>query len=348
MQNIIKYRVIGVMSGTSLDGLDLALCVFTKQIKWQYKIEKTKTIKYTKFWKNKLENLHLKTKDEISKTDIDFGIYIGKKIKQFVNTNNVDLICSHGHTIFHQPDKNFTLQIGDGRSIANTTKTKTINDFRSLDISLFGQGAPLVPIGDLKLFNKYKYCLNLGGFANISIKKQNKIQAFDICPVNIILNKLAKRLNLEYDKNGEIAKSGNIIKEVLDQLNQIPFYKKNPPKSLSREWVEKFIHPIISNNYNVNDLLRTYCEHISIQINKNIKNESTLVTGGGALNNYLIKCIKKKSSTNIIIANKDLIEFKEALIFGFLGILKDLNEINCLASVTGAKHDCSSGKIHIP
>ena len=233
MQNIIKYRVIGVMSGTSLDGLDLALCVFKKQTKWQYKIEKTKTIKYTKFWKNKLENLHLKTKDEISKTDIDFGIYIGKKIKQFVNTNNVDLICSHGHTIFHQPDKNFTLQIGDGRSIANTTKTKTINDFRSLDISLFGQGAPLVPIGDLKLFNKYKYCLNLGGFANISIKKQNKIQAFDICPVNIILNKLAKRLNLEYDKNGEIAKSGNIIKEVLDQLNQIPFYKKNPPKSLS-------------------------------------------------------------------------------------------------------------------
>ncbi len=341
-----KYRVLGVMSGTSLDGIDLAICSFTKKNQWEFKIEKTETLKYTDYWKKTLATLHTKKQIIISKTNIAYGVFIGENINSFLVQEKVDFIASHGHTIFHQPESNYSLQIGDGNTIADITQIKTINNFRSLDISLNGQGAPLVPIGDLHLFTEYKYCVNLGGFANISIKENNKIIAFDVCPANIVMNEISKKLNLEYDARGTIAKKGQLIEGLLEELNELAFYALKPPKSLSREWVEKFINPLIQKKYKKEDLLNTFCEHIAIQLGFFLNNKKALFTGGGVFNSYLMSRILHYSSSEVIIPNNKIINFKEALIFAFLGVLRLRNEVNCLKSVTGAKKDNCGGEIN--
>ena len=340
------YRVLGVMSGTSLDGVDFATCSFQKNENWNFNIEKCTTTKYTKLWKDTLQNLYTKDKENIAKINIEYGKYLGNLINTFLYENKVDFIASHGHTIFHNPDKNYTLQIGDGNAIAKTTKITTINDFRSLDVSLNGQGAPLVPIGDLHLFSDYKYCINLGGFANISIKESKSITAFDICPVNIVMNVLSKKLGKEYDENGDSAKKGNLIPKLLETLNNLAFYHQKPPKSLGREWVEEFINPILLSTYKTEDVLNTFCEHIAMQIGKHLINKEVLFTGGGVYNQYLMSRIRHYSNAEIIIPSKKIIDYKEALIFAFLGVLRNRNEVNCLKSVTGAIRDNCGGVIH--
>ncbi|MEA3496961.1 MAG: anhydro-N-acetylmuramic acid kinase [Bacteroidota bacterium] len=355
-----KYRAIGLMSGTSLDGLDIALCDFYFFNKnWSFKIEKGKTFDYSKYWKSQLENAPNLNGFELTALHVNFGKLIADRILEFIDLQNeeIDLIASHGHTVFHNPSEGINLQIGKAEVIATHTGITTISDFRSLDISLGGQGAPLVPIGDELLFTKYDFCLNLGGFANISFTKNNKRIAFDICPVNILINHYVKKFKLNsigYDKNGEIAQQGAVNNKLLLELNSIKFYKKLPPKSLGKEWLEKEVIPIINNfNLKTEDLLRTIYEHVAIQIFNVVKNnsgKSLLITGGGTYNNFLIKLIKQKidsqkKKVEITIPNKEIIDFKEALIFAFLGVLKRRNEINCLASVTGAKHDNCGGKI---
>ena len=345
MTKNIKYRVLGVMSGTSLDGIDLSICSFIKTKNWQFNIEKCATFPYNKYWKETLKNLHLKSIVEINLINKEYGVLIGETINAFLDNEKVDFISSHGHTIFHQPQNKYTLQVGDGKTIAKVTNTTTINDFRSLDISLNGQGAPLVPIGDLHLFQDYKYCVNLGGFANISIKEKNKIIAFDICPANIVLNNICSRLNIEYDNKGSIAREVKLIPKLLQQLNELQFYKITTPKSLGREWVEEYISPLIVNEKN-EDALRTFCEHIAIQIGSLLKHKSAFFTGGGVFNNFLMERIQHHSSSKIIIPSHDIINFKEALLFGFLAVLRIRNEINCLQSVTGAERDNCGGVIH--
>jgi len=344
----IKYTVLGIMSGTSLDGIDLAICTFEIQKKWKFKIIKTKTFRYSDYWRKKLANLHTKSKKTIIETDIKYGEFLGKKINSFLKDQQVDFIASHGHTIFHQPENNYTLQIGNGQKIANITNIATITNFRNLDVSLNGQGAPLVPIGDLHLFSDYKYCVNLGGFSNISIKQNDTIIAFDICPTNIIMNQISKKLGLEFDKNGMIAKKGDIIPELLIKLNHLSFYQKKPPKSLSREWVEQFINPLLLKNYKSEDLLKTFSEHIGMQIGVFLKDKSALFTGGGTFNSYLMSRISHYSKSKIIIPNQKIINFKEALTFAFLGVLRIRHEVNCLQSVTGAKKDNCGGEINNP
>ena len=228
------------------------------------------------------------------------------------------------------------------------TNLPVVCDFRIQDVKLGGQGAPLVPIGDLLLFRDYDYCINLGGFSNLSEKNKEGIIAFDICPVNIVLNKYSRKLGYEFDNNGKISKSGLINPKLLLDLNNISYYKKKHPKSLGLEWVNKNIFPLIdSYNLEIADILRTFSEHIAIQISNIIKdpNASILITGGGVKNNFLFSLLRDKISNNFIKPDYDLIDFKEALIFAFLGILKIRNEVNCLKSVTGALKDHSSGVI---
>jgi len=345
MTKKIKYTALGIMSGTSLDGIDLAICTFTKNQVWEYRIEKSNTLKYPIYWKSKLETLHTQNKATIEQANIQFGQYVGEIINVFLDGEKIDFIASHGHTIFHQPENNYTLQIGCGKTISQTTKTTTINDFRSLDTFLNGQGAPLVPIGDLLLFPKHKYCINIGGFANISIKNNEEIIAFDICPANIVLNDICKKLGFEYDYNGNISRKGEIVPALLHQLNQLDFYIKKAPKSLGREWVEEHIFPILKNQ-KPEDLLCTFCEHTAIQIGKFLTDESALFTGGGVFNSFLMERITFYSKSEILVPNKELIEFKESLIFAFLGVLRLRNEVNCLQSVTGADRDNCGGLIH--
>ena len=349
--NNININVIGVMSGTSLDGLDICFVNFTQnENKWNYKIRISKTEEYDSIIKNKLINAHLLDAQSFAKLHFDYGKYLGEKIDTFIRKNSIkpQLIASHGHTIFHQPESGFTTQIGHGACIATETFINTICDFRTTDVALHGSGAPLVPIGDKFLFPEYDYCINLGGFSNISFEKNSKRIAYDICPVNYILNYCVKRIGKDYDKDGRIARKGKVATKLLKDLNSLSFYSKTGPKSLGREDVENEFIPLIdSYSLNVEDILNTFCEHIAIQIGKSINNGKVLVTGGGAFNKYLIERIRINSSKcTIIIPDDQTVKFKEALIFAFLGILFYYDIPNCLSSVTGAKSDSISGALY--
>lgn len=350
-----KYRVIGAMSGTSLDGLDIIHVEFSFKNYWSFKILETETINYSKEWKAILKSLVSNSIEELSIIDKNYTAYVSSTIIDFINRHQIsdlDAICSHGHTALHQPEKGLTYQIGNLQDISNLICATVVCDFRVQDVELGGQGAPLVPIGDELLFSNYDFCLNLGGFANISTKTNSVRLANDICPVNIILNHYASKLGFDFDEYGKLASSGVLSSELLSELNNINFYNSNPPKSLGLEWVEENIHPIIENySLSIKDVLRTFVEHCAFQISKEINKKesaSVLVTGGGAYNSFLISRIKSFTKNKIVIPNKNLVEYKEALIFGLLGVLKLRGEINCLSSVTGAKKDHSSGQIYYP
>lgn len=341
---------IGLMSGTSLDGIDLVYVKFNTKNYKDFKILALKTVAYTKNWKEKLKNAITYPKEKLIILDNAYGELLGKEINKFIEENkikSVNFIASHGHTVFHQPEKGITLQIGNGQKIADITKQQVICDFRTQDVQLGGQGAPLVPIGDELLFADYKYCINLGGFANISFKKNGQRIAFDICPVNIVLNHYCNKLGLDYDNNGELSYKGKINKKLLKELNSLPFYNKSSPKSLGLEWVKKNIFMLINSfELEIKDILRTFVEHSAYQTGKLIKNNpSVLVTGGGSFNSFLMERIMYFANTKIELPNSELIEYKEALIFAFLGLLRSRNQINCLKSVTGATHNHCSGKI---
>lgn len=342
---------LGIMSGTSLDGVDLAMCRFTeKKGQWQYEILDSKTICYPNEWEQKLRKTHKLEAVDFLLLHNEYGRYIGSLVNNFLNGKLIpDIISSHGHTIFHQPDKEFTFQLGSGASIAATTQITTISDFRTLDVALGGQGAPLVPIGDKLLFGDYDYCLNLGGFANISFEDNNNRIAFDICPVNLVLNNLASQKNRPFDKDGDIGASGKIDQSLLDSLNSLSYYKQKWPKSLGREWVEKYINPLLADSgISIEDQTATFYEHIAYQISKVVGSKGKILcTGGGTKNIYLVSKLREKTVCQIVVPNENLIDFKEALIFAFLGVLSFMGRVNCLSSVTGAKMD-NIGGIIIP
>ncbi|NPA43931.1 MAG: anhydro-N-acetylmuramic acid kinase [Chlorobi bacterium] len=349
-----EQTILGVMSGTSLDGLDFAFCKFKKdKAKYSYKIIKTGFIPYSSEIKKQLKNAQNLSSYDFIKLHKWYGKFIGKNINNFLKEDlKPNFIASHGHTVFHNPKENITFQIGDGAFIASEAKISTISDFRNLDTALKGQGAPLVPIGDKLLFSEYDFCLNLGGFANISFNNENNERiAFDICPVNIVLNELVKPLGKEYDKNGNIGKTGNINFELLKELNNIPFYFKKAPKSLGREYSEKYHLPIIK-KYNISqeDKIRTFYKHIAIQITEVLKikeNSKILITGGGTHNTFLISEIQKETKNKLIIPSNEIIDFKEAIIFAFLGFLRINEKENTLKSVTGAIENSIGGSVFI-
>ncbi len=344
------YFSIGLMSGTSLDGIDLVYVQFDKKEYKNFKILAADTISYKDDWKEKLQTAIHFSEEKLLKLDIDYGELLGAEIDVFIKKNkikNVDFVASHGHTILHEPAKGITLQIGNGKVISEITNKKVVCDFRTQDVNYGGQGAPLVPIGDALLFANYDYCVNLGGFANVSFKENENRIAFDICAVNIVLNHYVQKLGFEYDDKGQIAETGKINFELLEKLNALEFYKKAPPKSLGLEWVQTNIFPLIDKmEDDIPTILRTFIEHSAIQIGKIIhKNESILITGGGVFNTFLMRRIEFYAGNKIAIQSKELINYKEALIFAFLGLLRVENQVNCLRSVTGAKKDHSSGVI---
>ena len=344
---------IGLMSGTSLDGIDLVYVKFDKNRYKEYEIIFAETIAYADVWKGDLQKgIHFSS-DKLIKLNISYGEHLGKVLLNFVDKfqiQKIDFIASHGHTILHQPANGITLQIGDGQTIANITKQKIVCDFRTQDVQLGGQGAPLVPMGDALLFSDFDYCLNLGGFSNISFQQDGKRIAFDICPVNIVLNFYANKLGFDFDASGKIASQGKINEALLERLNSLPFYQQRSPKSLGLEWVQENIFPLIDGlETDVSSVLRTFVVHVAMQISKIIyKNNSVLITGGGVFNSYLIENIAYYSKIKISLEGEKLINFKEALIFAFLGLLKLDNQVNCLKSVTGASKNHSSGEIFYP
>jgi anhydro-N-acetylmuramic acid kinase len=341
---------IGLMSGTSLDGIDLVYIKFLKSKATSFEILHAETVAYSKEWKQLLQRAIHFSSEELLDLDRRYGKHLGNTIQHFIQhykIKNIDFIASHGHTILHQPQKGITLQVGSGEEIAKITKQKVVCDFRTQDVKLGGQGAPLVPIGDELLFSEYDFCLNLGGFSNVSFRKGGERIAFDICPVNIVLNFYANKIDLEFDASGKIASEGKVNEKLLEKLNALQFYKIAPPKSLGLEWVHKEILPLIEKHEEaVSSVLSTFVEHIAIQISKIIKDSnSVLITGGGVFNSFLMDRIEVHSNVKVVPSPDELINYKEALIFAFLGMLKIDNQVNCLKSVTGAHKNHSSGVI---
>ena len=349
------YNVIGVMSGTSLDGVDMAHIHFSIDAGvWHFEILETETVPYSQEWFNKLKNAVQFSESELIQLNFNYTKLLAEIINDFIAKNNIenlDAVCSHGHTILHQPQNGFTLQIGNLPEIAKLINQKVVCDFRVQDVKLGGQGAPLVPIGDQILFSNYDYCLNLGGFSNVSFIENNARVAFDISPVNTVLNFYANQLNLDYDDKGLIAQSGKLNQYLFEELNALPFYSKSQPKSLGFEFVKETVLPLIEKHpISRADKMHTFTIHIAFQIGKALshKKAKLLITGGGAYNDFLIEEIQKQlPEMEIIIPNKKILEYKEALIFALLGVLKLRGEMNVLSSVTGAKMNHSSGKIFI-
>ena len=354
-----KYHAIGLMSGSSLDGLDICYVQFQQDdAHFQYNILAADCILYDDNFRNTLRQAPNLTAFELAQLHTKVGKYFGELTQQFIAKNkihNLDFICSHGQTIFHQPALSFTSQIGCGAQIAAQSQCKVICDLRSSDVAVGGQGAPIVPIAEKYLFPQYSIFLNLGGIANISFHDENTILAYDVCAANTLLNFLSKQKKLDYDNDGNLARSGKIIPELLDEFNAIEFCKQTAPKSLGTEHV--FEHWIaLTQKYNqcIEDKLATAVEHIAIQIKNSILSHNTsynstiLISGGGALNTFLIERIQQQTGIKTVISDILTIQYKEALAIAFFGLLRLLELPNCLASVTGAKKDVIGGAIYLP
>ncbi len=357
------------MSGSSLDGLDIACCDFTfKAGKWSFDILATEVIAYPDEWLMELRALPVASAKTFWESHTRLGNFFGEQVNLFIQRHalqDVNLVSSHGHTVFHFPEKHFTTQVADGAALAARAQLPVVCDFRSSDIANGGQGTPIVPIGDLLLFSDYKLCLNIGGIANISCKltgdDEGNIVAFDICAANQVLNSFAVRLGAEFDEAGKFALSGKLHPELLDALNGLAYYQLSYPKSLDNSYSREMILPLIEKfDITLEDKLRTYTEHIAEQTANHIKtigkkegiafgaNDKILVTGGGAFNSFLIERLKALTGLDIEVPGEEIVKFKEALVIAFMGVLRQRNEINVLKSVTGAARDTIGGAVYLP
>lgn len=359
------YRSIGLMSGSSLDGLDMAMVEFEEvRGAWNFHIEAAETVPYSDEWLEKLKNATQLSAYDYLRLHSQYGHYIGQTVQSFIERNQlehrVQMIVSHGHTTFHNPNIGLTAQLGDGSSIASETNINVVSDLRALDVALGGQGAPIVPIGEKYLWSDYDFFLNLGGIANISVhdKSSENVLAFDVCPANRILNLLAQKEGFQYDKDGAIAEKGQINTALLTALNAQTYYKQTPPKSLANEFGSETLMSLIeSYNLSTADALRTFVEHIALQIGYSLSfakrpegQPKMLVTGGGAFNIFLMKRIKNILSQygiETVVPDEQTVAFKEAIVMGFLGILRWREENTVLGSVSGAKRSSIGGAVWI-
>lgn len=352
-------HVLGMMSGTSLDGLDLAHCRFWQvDGQWQFDLGPTVTIPYAPDFREQLEKAITLPAVELLEFHNQYGTWLGQQAREFIDRHQlrVDFISSHGHTVHHRPEKGLTFQLGSGQHLANASKLKTVCDFRTNDVALGGQGAPLVPIGDRLLFSQYQVCLNLGGIANISTEHQGERIAFDTGMANMPLNHLAQQLGKTYDRDGQLARSGTLDQSLLDALNSLAYYKLPYPKSTGYEWFREVVLPILKNaSCSTEDKMHTVVVHNSQEIAKAIQpfsqpKASLLVTGGGALNGFFMEELQRAlgDSWALQLPPRTLIDFKEALVFAFMGILRIQKRTNVLASVTGAQRDSCSGVVFLP
>ncbi|MCF8422703.1 MAG: anhydro-N-acetylmuramic acid kinase [Bacteroidia bacterium] len=338
------------MSGTSLDGLDVALCEFnTENSITEFKLIASETFLYEPIWKERLQNAFDASAEHYFKLHSLYGQFISEKINLLLKNNHetADYIASHGHTIFHRPQLGFTTQIGCGATIAAKTGINTICDFRSLDVALNGQGAPLVPIGDRDLFHEFQSCLNVGGIANISFTKNRKTEAFDVCIANMALNYLTETIGKSYDDEGKLASAGTCNQNLLEQLLSL----ESNAQSLGREWFETQFLPLLTNpEIELNDKLATCVEYLALKISQVLNEndlQSVLITGGGAYNIFFIERLKVHFKGRIHIPNDDIIQFKEAIIFAYLGYLRANENSNTLSSITKASRDSIGGCIYL-
>ena len=359
----MQYRAIGLMSGSSLDGLDIVYAEIEETgSKWNYEIKAAACISYNTELADQLQRAASLSAHDYLLLHSSYGKWTGEQVNTFINENNlehkVQLIASHGHTVFHSPELGLTSQLGDGATIAAITGINTISDLRAMDVALGGQGAPIVPTGEKLLFRDYVYCLNIGGIANISFNKQDEYSAFDVCPANRVLNLISNKEGKAYDASGAMAKTGNTNTALLTQLNNLEYYKQSYPKSLANGFGTEIIFPLIESfQLSSADALRTYTEHIVQQLVYAVNNFQTgalngqmLVTGGGAFNTFLIERLMdalKIFNVEVVVPNANIVKYKEALIMALLGVLRWREEDTVMNSVTGAIRSSIGGAVWI-
>ncbi len=356
------YRVIGLMSGSSLDGLDIVYAELEESgNKWNYAIKEATSIPYNQEWLYKLRSAPSLSAYDYLLLHGAYAKFIGNRVNKFIDAHElhhkVQLIASHGHTVFHVPHLGMTSQLGDGATIAATTGINVVSDLRIMDVALGGQGAPIVPIGEKLLLKDYLYCLNLGGIANISCNTVGGYIAFDVCPANRVLNMLAAKEGKSYDDEGQIAKSGSVNSALLIKLNDLSYYTLPYPKSLANDFGTEIVFPLIESfAVSTADALRTYVEHIVQQVSRAINtihqpsanHRQLLVTGGGAFNNFLTDRLQnalRVFNISFIIPDNNLIQFKEALIMALIGVLRWREEDTVISTVTGAARSSIGGAV---
>lgn len=346
--------LLGLMSGSSLDGLDAACCTFWFDQRWHFTLDAAETLPYPEDWGGEMIRLMNGTARQLAEAHATYGQMIGRMAAGFIRKHNLKpvYIASHGHTLFHDPARGYTFQLGSGAAIAAETGLSVISDFRATDVALGGQGAPLVPIGDEWLFGNYTVCLNIGGIANLSLRMAGRRLAWDICPANMILNKVAGWAGEKMDRNGALARSGSEIEGLSSRLSDIPWFAMAPPKSLGREWFDQHIVPLIEPYRNQPaNLLHTLTGWIAGTLAAAFPGRETgtvLVTGGGAHNQYLMELLARQTHLKVIIPDDQLVDFKEALIFAFLGLLRVSQRANVISEVTGALRASCGGAIYLP
>jgi anhydro-N-acetylmuramic acid kinase len=362
------YRTIGIMSGSSLDGLDIVFAELHENAgSWNYEIVAAECYPYPATWITRLKDATSMNANEYMLLHSDYGHYIGQQVNRFIEANELQykagLISSHGHTTFHAPERMMTAQLGDGAAIAAETKLPVVTDLRAMDLAFGGQGAPIVPIGEKLLLKDYDMYLNLGGIANISFRLNDRYIAFDICAANRVLNMIASTVNKEYDAGGQMAASGNVDHSLLEKLNSFPYYGQVYPKSLANSFGIEEVYPLVKSfGLTHSDQLRTYVEHIVTQIGKSVQQvmaaESMdhnrpyrlLATGGGAFNTFLMQQLSdrlKKFNISVEAGDDNLVQYKEALIMALIGVLRWRMEYNILSTVTGAERDSIGGAVWI-
>jgi len=341
------------MSGSSLDGVDLTRCVFRLEAEcWHFEILDARTVQYPPELRARLLAVMDGSALELVRLHRDLGRFIGTACADLLNGRRVDLIASHGHTIFHKPEEGLTTQIASGASIAAITGTTTVCDFRTKDVAMGGQGAPLVPLGEKLLFPGYDAFVNLGGISNVTVQRGQSVTGYDIGPCNMALNLLTEEIGEPFDDGGSIAASGKLIPALLDQLNALAFYQLTPPRSLGREWFDAHMRPLLQDpTHHLPDRVRTLAEHIAhwiaLELDRN-KATRALITGGGAHNRFLIERVRALTKAKVELPDRTIIDFKEALIFALLGVLRMRGETTALASVTGASSDTIGGAVYLP
>ena len=353
-----SYRVLGLMSGTSVDGLDLACADFLlKDGKWTFELLAAESIDYEGRLREQLKASINLPAEELLVFHNEYGQYLGESSAYFLNKHglSVQFIASHGHTVFHQPERQLTFQLGYGQALADSSGFEVVCDFRSTDILLGGEGAPLVPVGDQMLFSDYDVCINLGGISNCSFDQGGRRIAFDVCATNMLLNALVNEIGLAFDENGQLAAKGELDTRLFQALNEIPYFLKEPPKSLGFEWFQDAVEPILGKHsaLNLASRLNTAVHHIAFQIKQALDkipdHSRILLTGGGARNKFLVSTIQEYFPNHeVIVPAVEIADFKEAIVFGFLGILRARKEVNILSSVTGALHDSYGGVWYYP
>jgi anhydro-N-acetylmuramic acid kinase len=324
------YKVIGLMSGSSLDGLDIAYVHLQERVSssaqaprgWEFQLIHTACYPYPAEWRQRLAMAPGASALEYQLLHTEYGHYLGQQVLRFIEEHGiqyqVQLICSHGHTALHWPARKMTAQLGDGAALAAVTRINVVSDLRAMDMALGGQGAPIVPIGEQLLLSGYELFLNIGGIANISrhggsaaagsaaagfgaAPGSGGFVAFDVCPAGRMLNELAADKGLAYDDGGRLAACGHVDEVLLRKLDALPYYGMGYPKSLSNEFGMQMVLPLIREaGLSTADGLRTYTEHIAGQVRRAVETlligdggpVRMLATGGGAHNTYLVERIQ--------------------------------------------------------